>query len=741
MYECYATGDFVCHNKWLLGPGIDWTGFNEEITIQQKWLTSTVHNIHICPGDEYACIDQHDGSFTVFGPYMDIEDEYFDFSGLSQLTVSLENSTIKNTVFANGQIEFQSISNVSFENVNFINMTMTTLHCPRNYDFTKSYRCQGEGFYCVNNTIYTLGDTIPPTVNIELACLKGMNIEQTPYRHLMSMSLEGTTLPDDVSDKIFDPHVLGKLTRCPSKTPPGHMCVGNDWISNSAELRNRDITGIDVEFMSFENASWYNVHGIINFCPITSPKNWLCVEYTNKKTFVNEAMFIGQGVDLSKYTHIPDNANVTDVDFKDVVFDGIKRFYGMHGIISRCPKKLPKGYKCYYYDPLEVFIPEFPETWDEHQQYVIIGPYVNVSGLFMNNIYIDEDVNLIGIRGKPYSCPVLSPSMVKKGFFCDDYLTRNYIIGPGVMLDNIDFTIFDDLAAKIPTAKIDFATIGDKLLIEPTENNNNCRMIENRIAETCRNKYTDECSNNLPNYICDTSNLHLGVCSGNCGNNLTSYYSEKLSTTYRTIKTNSVPNHKYHTGRLGDNGFEVCEHYLGIQMPQHPKKSDTFTETCLGPLGILKSGALLYNHLENLQESFISHKPTLDKCNGHADSNCFYHVHNISMELECTHNRPCEHIGYIRDGFPLYSPCQGLKSCYVEQIYSPTADCELDEANGFNFSGTNITDSNGQPIEGYAYVVSTDFPHLPYKYAGEQIFDFLNLNRPQTFIIEENINY
>lgn len=734
LHTCYASGDFECRDNWLLGPGVDWKGYTGNIDIRESWASVPIHNLHTCPDDKYACIPNNQSTFTIFGPSMRIDNEYFDFSNISFVQTSLENTTIQNTVFANGHIEFESISNLILNNVDFINMTMTTKNCPDSRDFTKSYQCNGDGLYCVNNTIFTKGDVIPPNINIEMACLEDMVIEETPHRLLLSVSLENTILPDDTSNFVFYGQVSGKLKICPSLTPPGHICISKIWYTNKGAFIDIDVTGIDFSNMNLEQASMYNVRGIIKKCPTAMPEHWSCVEYVNKKTFVEEAMFIGAGIDYSKYDHVPDNINAAGINFKDAKFDEIKRFYGFEGIISRCPQQLPEGYDCYLYDieaPVCTFI---PDIWGERDQYVILGPYVNVRQLNLKNVCLKDSTNLIGIRGQTFECPIFTTLMRKKGFFCDPVKTDNFILGPGVALDNFDLNKLDNIAAEMPSVRLDFASIGGKLLVEQKETENNCKMMEGLISETCRNKYTDECSNNLPNYICDTSNLHLGTCEGLCGNNLTSYYSETLTQTYRTIKTNSVPNHIYHTDRVGDNGFEVCEHYLGIQMTQYPVKSNTFQQTCLGPVGILKSGALLYNHLENLQESFTFHQTTLDKCNGHADTNCFYHVHNISMELDCVHHSSCEHIGYMRDGFPLYSPCPGLNSCYIDETYTPGDNCKLDEANGIDFSGKNFYDPDGHSIQGYGYVVTNNFPFLPLKYAGKQIFDFVNLKNEVIYI-------
>ncbi|CAD7954312.1 unnamed protein product, partial [Amoebophrya sp. A25] len=89
----------------------------------------------------------------------------------------------------------------------------------------------------------------------------------------------------------------------------------------------------------------------------------------------------------------------------------------------------------------------------------------------------------------------------------------------------------------------------------------------------------------------------------------------------------------------------------------------------------------------------------------------------------------CKHIGYLMDGFPLYTSCANLRSCYelkpesirlaasnsstipglgqdriagddsndyyFDQARHDAKDCDLDEANGYDFTGSQLTDSEG----------------------------------------------
>ena len=80
------------------------------------------------------------------------------------------------------------------------------------------------------------------------------------------------------------------------------------------------------------------------------------------------------------------------------------------------------------------------------------------------------------------------------------------------------------------------------------------------------------------------------------------------------------------------------------------------------------------------------------------------------------------------DGHKLLSHCKPpgssnyLRSCWQLKAgktdagstssyeHVPGNDCELDMANGYDFTGKGIVDPAGKEITGYAYVASSDYP-------------------------------
>ena len=140
----------------------------------------------------------------------------------------------------------------------------------------------------------------------------------------------------------------------------------------------------------------------------------------------------------------------------------------------------------------------------------------------------------------------------------------------------------------------------------------------------------------------------------------------------------------------------------------------------MGTIGILKTGAAVYNHKSNgngvndVANHEDNEKPSLDNCAGHASGDCIYHYHEISMTDVCAFDETfnhCEWIGTMFDGFRLYSHCKKTDGKYLLSCYKMTGtggestsdfvfdttgkDCDLDIANGYDFTGKGIKDSEG----------------------------------------------
>lgn len=147
------------------------------------------------------------------------------------------------------------------------------------------------------------------------------------------------------------------------------------------------------------------------------------------------------------------------------------------------------------------------------------------------------------------------------------------------------------------------------------------------------------------------------------------FYEEETIPRRRIIRTNGIPNHVYHHNRDQINKNPVCLHPSQLSLPLSPELyPDGFSETGMGIIGVLKTGAFLHNHKSNRNgiNDVANHpdneQPSLDECHGHAGGTCTYHYHEISQLSSCTHDgewESCELIWWLRDGFP-FIPTVGI---------------------------------------------------------------------------------
>ena len=143
----------------------------------------------------------------------------------------------------------------------------------------------------------------------------------------------------------------------------------------------------------------------------------------------------------------------------------------------------------------------------------------------------------------------------------------------------------------------------------------------------------------------------------------------------------------------GDAAFEVLdteawllETPLDVDITTKPVYSETSTPTNLGQIGVVISGAQMFNDYENMELSvvavddnkFIDDAAFLDSCNGHAlQQGNGYHYHGIPYCITDNIDEDQKHstmVGVMLDGFPLY----GNK----DEGGLVINDAELDECGG-----------------------------------------------------------
>ena len=231
-----------------------------------------------------------------------------------------------------------------------------------------------------------------------------------------------------------------------------------------------------------------------------------------------------------------------------------------------------------------------------------------------------------------------------------------------------------------------------------------------------------------------------------CGDDVQSHYVEWIYLGKRLIRTNGIPNHPYHHAREMPNPNQACEQLVEFQLPLFPKRRTASQPAPTGITGVLKTGGFIFSPFssrDNDNDIAMHHSIeglTLDACDGHADPFCHYHYHGVKKN--CIHDcvfEACKLIGWMVDGFPLYSACGELKSCYHfkpvqsdsamgddshDYVFDPVGErhgvsCDLDDANGVDFTNLELLDNFGVEITGYGYVATEEYPFVPPRISGE----------------------
>ena len=165
--------------------------------------------------------------------------------------------------------------------------------------------------------------------------------------------------------------------------------------------------------------------------------------------------------------------------------------------------------------------------------------------------------------------------------------------------------------------------------------------------------------------------------------------------------SNGLPNHDLADAYLVPIGQEqpftefqiiptegyVVESPIDVTIPLVPVYSEATTDTSLGMIGVMISGAPLFNDYENPERSIVAmddqHEQDgakfLDDCNGHPlQRGNSYHYHAsppcVTVTVDKTATAHSTMIGVLLDGFPIYGP-QGKNGVIV-------TNADLDECSG-----------------------------------------------------------
>ncbi|MGL5862500.1 MAG: YHYH protein, partial [Phycicoccus sp.] len=153
------------------------------------------------------------------------------------------------------------------------------------------------------------------------------------------------------------------------------------------------------------------------------------------------------------------------------------------------------------------------------------------------------------------------------------------------------------------------------------------------------------------------------------------------------FESNGIPDHELpdqflipqgQPGEVGDDGNPVTvatatedvvtDTPLDVTIPLNPVYSEETTDTNLGMIGVVISGAQLFNDYEDMERTLVAVDDNfsvggvdfIDSCNGHPlAAGGDYHYHGVpycitdDLDVEGEHSKI---LGFALDGFPVYGP-------------------------------------------------------------------------------------
>lgn len=190
--------------------------------------------------------------------------------------------------------------------------------------------------------------------------------------------------------------------------------------------------------------------------------------------------------------------------------------------------------------------------------------------------------------------------------------------------------------------------------------------------------------------------------------NWPSSFTISLQDDARVISGNDLPDHA--TGNFPISSSDDAYAYdrnpnsiqgqsLRLSLPATP--SLAAQAHCLngGPIGVLLSGAYLFDALDAAGHDAVAHE-VQDDCQGHPERTGQYHYHDLTSclpdTLDANGNSPL--VGYALDGFGIFGPVENGQTL---------ASADLDECHG----RTSEIEWDGQRVVMYHYIATADYPY------------------------------
>jgi hypothetical protein len=197
----------------------------------------------------------------------------------------------------------------------------------------------------------------------------------------------------------------------------------------------------------------------------------------------------------------------------------------------------------------------------------------------------------------------------------------------------------------------------------------------------------------------------------------TSAFSASVTGATRTVTGNGLPSHA--TGiypisasdpayRYDRNPNSISSQNVADAIPADPKVAKTPSCANMGPIGVMLTGAQLYNALDAGGRDAVAHE-VLDRCSGHPDQSGTYHYHSLSA---CASDPGTGHshlLGYALDGFGIY----GVRGTNGKTL----TDADLDACHGH----THAISWNGKTVVMYHYHMTYEYPYSLGCYRGTPV--------------------
>jgi len=176
-----------------------------------------------------------------------------------------------------------------------------------------------------------------------------------------------------------------------------------------------------------------------------------------------------------------------------------------------------------------------------------------------------------------------------------------------------------------------------------------------------------------------------------------------------TISGNALPDHTTGTfpvSRTDDayyfdrNPNSIRAHIFQTTLPADPEFSDNVNCVPMGAIGIMLTGAVLFNALDARGDNALAHE-ILDSCQGHPQRSGLYHYHGQSpcqtdVASETEHSAL---VGYAFDGFGIY----GKRGDGGVELHTG----DLDACHGH----VGAVQFNGEMRTIYHYHATVDYPY------------------------------